>query len=198
MDQIDDSQLYASFDPIKVSFTNFMNLQYVGSLYLGSNLEEMKFIYDTGSSWLWIPLSECSGCPQANLYNNTQSLSFEASNTLKELFYGKGYVKGTIAYEKVSPINSLSKAVKMKVLGISWASDLGGTQADGILGLSPVESETDNNFITILKANGIIDHKSFGVFLGNDGDDSSYIDLGVTENPDDTFTSPDWVPLIST
>jgi len=48
----------------------------------------MRFIYDTGSSWLWVPLKECTGCPTNNLYDKSLSSSFMEARESKELFYG--------------------------------------------------------------------------------------------------------------
>ena len=34
---------------------NYFNYQYIGKLWLGSHLQEMSFIFDTGSAWTWVP-----------------------------------------------------------------------------------------------------------------------------------------------
>lgn len=43
---------------------NYYNVQYYGKLYVGSEETEMQLIFDTGSSWLWLPTKECKegGC----------------------------------------------------------------------------------------------------------------------------------------
>jgi len=38
---------------------NLSNLQYYGTLRIGSNQEEHTFIFDTGSPWLWIANEAC-------------------------------------------------------------------------------------------------------------------------------------------
>ena len=35
------------------------DFQYKGTLYMGSQKQAMTFIFDTGSSWLWIPSDAC-------------------------------------------------------------------------------------------------------------------------------------------
>ena len=80
----------------KVDFTNYMNLQYEGPLYIGSQKSKMKFIYDTGSSWLWVPITQCSGCPTNNLFDTSKSRTLLDLGESKELFYGRGYVNGTV------------------------------------------------------------------------------------------------------
>jgi hypothetical protein len=44
---------------ITKKISNFKDLQYFGTLYIGPNKQKMTFIYDTGSSWFWIPTDLC-------------------------------------------------------------------------------------------------------------------------------------------
>lgn len=43
-----------------VTMTNFNNYQYYASLYMGNAQKDMTFIWDTGSTLLWVPLDSCS------------------------------------------------------------------------------------------------------------------------------------------
>ena len=43
------------------TMTNFRNFQYYSTLYIGADSKEMTFIYDTGSTTLWLPLNTCTG-----------------------------------------------------------------------------------------------------------------------------------------
>lgn len=63
----------------------------------------------------------------------------------KELFYGRGYVNGSIIWEQVAIDQTAS--IKMKMLAVHLAKDLEGTKADGILGLSPTENVLDTSFV---------------------------------------------------
>jgi len=47
---------------ITANLNNLQDMQYSITLYVGSAKKQMTFIIDTGSSWLWIPSSTCSGC----------------------------------------------------------------------------------------------------------------------------------------
>lgn len=105
----------------------------------------MKFIYDTGSSWLWVPLKECNGCPTNNLYDRSKSNSLIDLGESKELFYGRGYVNGSIVQDDVSI--DKNSTIRMKMLAVHVAKDLEGTKADGILGLSPTENVLGTNFV---------------------------------------------------
>lgn len=51
---------------------------------------------------MWVPIKGCKGCPTSNLFDTSLSTSFNKSNVSKELFYGKGYVNGSISYDFTS------------------------------------------------------------------------------------------------
>mgnify|MGYP001596056892 CR=1 FL=1 len=63
------------------------------------------------------------------------------------MFYGKGYVNGSISFDSVSVSGQSKDAVKLKLLAVDAAKDLEGTKADGILGLSPTELIPETNFV---------------------------------------------------
>ena len=50
---------------IEKDLANIYNYQYFGDLYVGTHLQRMTFIFDTGSSWTWLPNQDCnfSECP---------------------------------------------------------------------------------------------------------------------------------------
>lgn len=59
----------------------------------------MTFIYDTGSTFLWVPLNNCSGCHTTNLY--TPAGSFSTNNEADSITYGSGSVSGTVFTDNV-------------------------------------------------------------------------------------------------
>lgn len=85
---------------IEKKIFNYQNLQYFSTLYIGENRKEMTFIYDTGSTYLWVPLSNCTGCHTTNLY--TPASSFTTANQNDFIQYGAGRVEGVIAEDVIS------------------------------------------------------------------------------------------------
>ena len=72
---------------------NYYNVQYYGTLYVGSQQTEMQLIFDTGSSWLWLPTKECGNdCPKkSSLFDNNESMSYLKVSTAPTLVaYGGG------------------------------------------------------------------------------------------------------------
>lgn len=179
---------------IRVGLTNFRELQYYGPLYLGSNRKKLNFVYDTGSSWLWFPKQACTGCPTKNTYDVKTSTTYNETDQVIDLYYGKGHVNGNVCYENVALMSQEVRSVKVKTLAVSKAEDLEGTQADGILGLSPKPRTGAESLVINLAEAGVIDAAQFTVFLGNVGE-SSYVDFGKYKGNLSNIT---WVPLTDT
>ena len=125
-----------------VTVDNASNYQYHGSLFLGSDRQEMSFILDTGSSWMWIPdyqcpLEECSGFR----YNSAESDTFKKSSKMIDIVYGRGYVEGYLAEDQITymkePSANRQIADKMHFLVVYHAQELEGLVSDGLLGLAP-------------------------------------------------------------
>ena len=63
----------------EVELENYLNSQYYGTLYLGSEQEPFEFIFDTGSPWLWTATHECGdGCHTSDLFDTSASSTFKA------------------------------------------------------------------------------------------------------------------------
>ena len=75
---------------------------------MGTHLQEMDFIFDTGSSWTWIPNKDCSefDCGRNKRYNYEKSKKYEISKNEKEVHYGVGSITGYIASDSIAITNS--------------------------------------------------------------------------------------------
>jgi hypothetical protein len=81
---------------------NYLDKQYYGSLYIGSQRQEIEFIFDTGSPWIWTPTidMECSldNCPRLFDYNASETYR-ELSGLRTHLEYGSGGVRGYYMFD---------------------------------------------------------------------------------------------------
>jgi len=179
---------------IRVGLTNFRELQYYGPLYLGSNRQKLNFVYDTGSSWLWFPKSTCVGCPTKHRYDTKSSVFYNETAQVVDLYYGKGHVSGNVSYDYVALMSLEVRSIPVKMIAVNGAEDLEGTQADGILGLSPEPKSGAESLVKRLADERIIDAAQFTVFLGTSGE-SSYVDFGKYKG---NMSNVTWVPLLDT
>ena len=193
---------------ITKDITNFKDLQYFGTLYIGSKRQKMTFIYDTGSAWVWFPTTLCQTCPTTNLYDINKVLNLPGKNQKEKqkaidnteveiLVYGTGEVGGIRVTEDVYLHRKGPEMVKdFIMLGIVIANDIDGDIADGILGLGPTQPDGDRgNFVTVLKNQGLIDYEMFSFDFKLEGEKSKMIfgdiDREIVKNMNDFV----WVPM---
>ena len=61
--------------------TNEQNVYYYMNLSIGSPPQEMTFLIDSGSAWLWADSNECFNClSTANDFNYRQSNTFRITD----------------------------------------------------------------------------------------------------------------------
>jgi len=71
-----------------------MNLLYIGTVFLGSHAQQLRLIFDTGSSWLVVEDVKCKTCVSTR-FNARASTSFRIVNeTLLTLRYGRSQLEG--------------------------------------------------------------------------------------------------------
>jgi len=74
---------------------DYKDIQLFGKLFFGSELEPHNIIFDTGSSWLWVQTSKCSGCAGVSKWDPSTSATSVfsdqlVSQNLVALNYGTG------------------------------------------------------------------------------------------------------------
>lgn len=94
-DEADKRGLYT----IEKNLTNYKNLQWYLTLFIGSQKQEHTFIFDTGSTWLYVPLSDCQNCHTENLHSKGET--FSTQNISDMIVYGSGSVSGIIFNDEV-------------------------------------------------------------------------------------------------
>ena len=94
-----------------IPLSNYKNLQYSGTAFIGNPSQEITFMFDTGSSEAWTYGKEhCStstwslslaGCPQFKAtYQESKSSELEVTEDRMILSYAKGKVSGLISSDK--------------------------------------------------------------------------------------------------
>ena len=74
-------------DSYDLDLINYHDLTYYGTLWFFNNdpPQQLKVVFDTGSSWVWAGVEGCDGCPQSNLLNQDQLYECSIGKTLKSL-----------------------------------------------------------------------------------------------------------------
>jgi hypothetical protein len=165
-----------SLAAFSVDLKNFANvtlrqMQYAGTLSVGTPPQDFSLIFDTGSSvkstqWLWVPELNCS-CHSADSYFDPKaSLTYSTTNELVPLAYGIGLASGTLSADTMG-IGGVSAANQTFVL-VQKDSDFDGLSADGVFGLG-FEKLADNytTLVENLKRQGHISQAVFSIYLSD-------------------------------
>ena len=83
---------------ITAPIEDYQDVQIFTEIYVGSQKEKFKVIFDTGSDWIWIYSRVCENCPMKK-FDESQSESFKFYNVIYDLHYGSGDVYGYISHD---------------------------------------------------------------------------------------------------
>ena len=102
---------------VNITMTNTQDAQYYASLIIGSNSHTATFIWDTGSSILWVPLANCTGCPSTNKY--TTAPSYVSTGVANNITYAQGSVSGILANDQVKLLSTTPAVTMGKISTLS-------------------------------------------------------------------------------
>jgi len=156
---------------VAVPITDYEDAQYYGQIGIGTPPQIFYVVFDTGSSNLWVPSSQCSifdiACDLHNKYYESESSTYVANGTVFNITYGSGTLSGFLSTDDVTlgalkiKLQTFAEATVLE--GLSWIL----AQFDGILGLGFLSISVDQVapvWYNIMKQNLVTDH-IFGVFL---------------------------------
>ncbi|KAJ7938381.1 acid protease [Mycena leptocephala] len=149
------------------------DVEWAGTISVGSPPQRFLTDFDTGSSDLWIPSSSCTSktCSSKSKFKASSSSTAVKKSGSFSIAYGDGStVSGPIYTDTVSvagikatqqyfsPVTNLSS---------SFASD----PVDGILGLAfpAISNMNENPFFNTANAQGTVEANQFGFFLASSG-----------------------------
>lgn len=187
-----------SFLNARLGLTNYWDFYYVGDLYMGSNRDKVRVIWDTGSEWLTLMSYLCSTCNSFYAYDYSQELGDSWSrvedSTRNTMNYGSVSSTGFRARDTVCLYNAEDACVPdFDIFMIEWQEGF-PNYAGGIAGLA---TDSDNvagpNLIKKFRDGGVIDDARFAFYLLTHHDTentvlNSYVDIGFFR--DDAMKDP--------
>jgi len=185
-----------------VPITNFEDAQYYGPISIGTPPQDFTVVFDTGSSNLWVPSSQCSwtdiACYFHNTYNSADSTTYVANGTNFAIEYGSGELSGFLSQDVVTvgglTIKNQVFAEATQQPGITFVV----AQFDGIMGMGWQRISVDDvvpPFYNMISQD-LVDEPVFSFWLNRDTTDSEGGEL-VLGGTDPTHYTGDifWVPL---
>jgi len=152
---------------------DFDEAQYYGTIEVGTPGQTFNVVFDTGSSWLWVPSSSCTACRRKNLFRNTKSRTFRGYSDEFHAVYGSGDVKGKFARDTVRIGNvEVTNQVFGDVSSVNFEGNLyPDARFDGLFGMAfSALSENVPPVIENALAQGKLDEPVLAFYLGSGSD----------------------------
>uniref|UniRef100_A0A8C4L9Y2 Cathepsin E n=1 Tax=Equus asinus TaxID=9793 RepID=A0A8C4L9Y2_EQUAS len=179
---------------------NYLDMEYFGTISIGSPPQNFTVIFDTGSSNLWVPSVYCtsSACKTHTRFYPSQSNTYSMVGSQFSIQYGTGSLSGIIGADRVS-VEGLT------VVGQQFGESVtepGQTfvdaEFDGILGLGypslavgGVTPVFDN-----MMAQNLVDVPMFSVYMSSDPEGGAGSELIFGGYDHSHFSgSLNWVPV---
>lgn len=120
----------------RIDISNYINFQYTGPVYMGSENEQLTVIYDTGSDWLALDTDFCKTCIQP-VYNTSSSTTYQnVSDTVINQAYGSANLYALNGTDQISLDGTTDTRLdSFNFLAIKEQVGIQST-FDGILGMS--------------------------------------------------------------
>ncbi|ELV10247.1 Pepsin A [Tupaia chinensis] len=152
---------------------NYLDMEYFGTIGIGTPAQEFTVIFDTGSSNLWVPSVYCSSpaCSNHNRFNPQQSSTYQATSQTVSIAYGTGSMTGILGYDTVQ-VGGIADT--NQIFGLSETepgSFLYYSPFDGILGLAypNIASSGATPVFDNMWNQGLVSQDLFSVYLSSMG-----------------------------
>ncbi|XP_014274641.1 lysosomal aspartic protease [Halyomorpha halys] len=163
---------------IPVSIKNNKNMDYYGVIGLGTPQQELKVVFDTGSSDLWVPSNHCWfswACYNHKYFKDSKSSTFKKIGKSVAIQYGTGSISGTTVQDTLT-IGDISVPDQVFIAATSISKDpFYKAKTDGIFGLGfPEIAETKSTPpLYNLVYNGAVAKPIVSFYLNRDIQDSN-------------------------
>nr|XP_014128851.1 embryonic pepsinogen-like [Zonotrichia albicollis] len=176
---------------------NALDVEYYGTISIGTPPQDFSVVFDTGSSDLWVPSVSCPSlaCQTHQMFDPSQSSTYKSTGLSLSIHYGTGEMEGTVGSDTVTVASLVDTN---QLFGLSTAEPgqfFVHVQFDGILGLGYPNLAADG--ITPVFDNlvnqSLLQENLFSVYLSREAAGSMVIFGGIDES---YFTGPiNWIPV---
>lgn len=148
------------------------DVSYYVNTQLGSSQAEYRMVLDTGSYYMWVYSENCTStaCMKRNRFGVDNSTTIKPTDHTYSISYTSGDIDGDIVVDNMT----LGATTSRTQFGTANQADpsFASFAIDGIMGLSAVDKSESNfpSLISVLKDQGQIDSRVFGVSLGRTAD----------------------------
>ncbi|XP_001964250.3 lysosomal aspartic protease [Drosophila ananassae] len=158
--------------------SNYDNYQYYGNISIGTPPQYFNVQFDTGSSNLWVPSSQCQSfaCIIHMQYYSSQSSTYQSNGTAFNITYGTGSVSGFMSQDVVTVAGLSSTNQIFGEVTTESGSNFQSAYFDGILGMAfpSLAADLVTPFFQNLISNGEVEQPVFSFYLRDNGSIVNY------------------------
>ncbi|XP_068275511.1 embryonic pepsinogen [Nyctibius grandis] len=165
---------------------NTLDMEYYGTISIGTPPQNFTVVFDTGSSNLWVPSISCASlaCQNHQMFNPLQSSTYKSTGQNLSIHYGTGDMEGIVGSDTVTVASLVDTN---QLFGLSTTEPgqfFVYVKFDGILGLGYPNLAADG--ITPVFDNlvneSLLEENLFSVYLSRETTGSVVIFGGIDES----------------
>ncbi|XP_075298954.1 embryonic pepsinogen [Opisthocomus hoazin] len=165
---------------------NTLDMEYYGTISIGTPPQDFTVVFDTGSSNLWVPSVSCTSlaCQNHRMFNPSQSSTYKSTGQILSIQYGTGDMEGIVGSDTVTVASLVDTN---QLFGLSTTEPgpfFVHVQFDGILGLGYPNLAADGitPVFDKLVNESLLEENLFSVYLSRETTGSVVIFGGIDES----------------
>ncbi|EIW51548.1 acid protease [Trametes versicolor FP-101664 SS1] len=147
------------------------DLEWTGSISIGSPAQTFNVDFDTGSADLWVPSSSCSSCKGHKQYNPSRSSTSQSERGSFSIEYGDGSTASGSVFTDTVTAGGVTVTNQYLSGVTSESSEFTQDPADGLMGLAltPISELGHDPFFVSAVNQGVVAESVFGFKLAPSG-----------------------------
>ncbi|KAJ8265844.1 hypothetical protein COCON_G00149430 [Conger conger] len=177
---------------------NYLDIEYVSVISIGTPPQSFRILPDTGSANLWVPSIYCNSqaCSNHRKFNPSLSSTYRAQNTPVSIQYGTGSMTGFLGYDTVNVGGIVDTNQLFGLSQTEPGSFLYYSPFDGIMGLAypDISASHSTPVFDNMMRQGLVSQDLFSIYLTRNGAQGSVVTFGGYDTS--YFTGQiNWVPI---